>query len=83
VAALDSVPRPPTTDDDRPRGAARKRQLWLVPVDAFALALYSVGWLVGSVLIPIGFCCRWMFAAIAVGWDDAGMSWRNSERINP
>lgn len=84
-----SVPRPPAIELEEIRpirpaadtvpGRARSWSL-----KAFvALLAYSLGWFLGAVLIPIGRVARWLFAAIALGWEDARDDWSPEERNAP
>jgi hypothetical protein len=82
VAALDSVPRPPRIGAPTlPRpGVGALLRGWIETV--VVVCLYCLGWAVGAILIPVAACFRWMFAAIAVGWEDAAMSWANEREDN-
>jgi hypothetical protein len=85
VTAYDlSVPRPPTIDPEQP-DVAPSAPLWPWLAAGLATliagALYAVGWLAGSALVPILDAGRWMMAAMATGWDDAATSWRRTGRM--
>jgi hypothetical protein len=79
VTTVQGVPTRPVIDDD---DEATRRQLRWLPVEALAVVIYCLGWLAGAILVPLAAVCRWVFAALATGWDDAYMmwSWRRRER---
>jgi hypothetical protein len=90
MAAIESVPRPPILDDDwlNPGPTAEAAGVvkahvepwywWIIVV--LATLAYAFGWLAGAVLIPVIGAGKWVFAAVALGWEDASDDWRKDGR---
>ena len=81
-----SVPRPPAPDPeelDHPTPSTIWRRLGRGGLTLLGALFYFVGWLAGSLMVPLGFAGRWVVAAIATGWDDASTSWHRTGRIEP
>jgi hypothetical protein len=81
-----SVPRPPSIDlggddPDTPPPVPVRRRITRFAVTGIAAVFYLLGWVAGSILVPVIDLGRWVFAVISVGWDDAADSWRRNERI--
>jgi hypothetical protein len=78
-----SVPRPPAIDPDPAQAPARPSAgtlLRLGFLTVLAAVLYCLGRVAGSICVPIGVAARWMYAAMATGWDDASTSWHRTGR---
>jgi hypothetical protein len=81
-----SVPRPPVIEPEGPNPQSAPSPAWtwgIFLLTAVGALLYVVGWLAGSILVPVLVGGRWVVAAIATGWDDASNSWRGTGRMEP
>lgn len=82
-----SVPRPPAIEPEaapNSQSAPSRTGSWSTALLTVVGALfYFVGWLAGSLCVPVGVAARWLAAAVATGWDDASTSWHRTGRMDP
>lgn len=79
-----SVPRPPAIPDPDDLNPPIAVPFWTrvgrIVLTALGGVAYLLGWLTAAILVPVIDSARWVFSAVALGWDDAANDWRADER---